>query len=168
MPITEGNSQIPRGDPATTRLRVGWAAWPTNVNMGALTEKTIRNTADDPVMLELATDDSVLSRVAVWQESGDVVMRSLDYDVFASGSNLHEAILQFVIRTVDYANFLADDPTEDDSRVVAMLNSRVARVLAMIEHQEEMARRRPLPVRVFDSVARRPKERWQLRPAALT
>jgi hypothetical protein len=72
----------------------------------------------------------------MWHEDGDVILRSTEYDVIASGETLDKALLAFVRNTLEYTALLREHGTEADRQIVQMIYERLGQIFATIEMQE--------------------------------
>ena len=121
--------------------------------MSALRDRntqTAQPTAEDPAIVDLGNGNVVLSRVALWFEDGQCIIRSLEYDVIAAGDDVEQAVGLFVHRTVDYANLLweADDRTDVDMELVHTIHSRLSQIAAEISEIDSPGRTGGPPRRI--------------------
>ena len=127
-------------------------------------------TADTPFVVDLGWNEKVISRVAVWHEDGDWVVRSLDYDVIAADEDVSAAVITFIKRTKEYADFLLadDDASVEDKRLAVMIYDRFASVAAELGSVEPLfhGRRGGLAGRLRNRRGHR--SGWSLHPAALS
>lgn len=129
-----------------------------------------RLTVESPVIMEFGYDDTLsLSKVALWYEDGEYVIRSLEYDVVAADEDRRAAVRKFLSNSIDYAHFISesDGATPDDVELALTIFRRITDITAHISIQNQPRRRGGLIGRMRGHRGDRAGQGWRLhRPAA--
>jgi len=97
--------------------------------------------------------DTLISDVEHWQEDGDYVFRSTEFDLIAGAPDLLTAVMKFIDGAVDLAKYLieleqADEITEGERSTMHLLLPRVFEALSRMEQQLKEERLRQQRKRV--------------------
>jgi hypothetical protein len=89
-------------------------------------------TADSPELGAIELLGVTLSDGVRWEQDGDYIFRSTEFDVIAAGSTFEEGLGLFGTSLIEFAIYLADieDPAENEVEMLRAIQPRMTKIAA--------------------------------------